>query len=136
MKYNNLTLEKRTALNDPWNDTSGVIKRQTKIQRDRWDYLKEAEEQLSCKEMYKEVTDDLSYLPDVMHRTLEKVLINFESISMMGSPNPVNFIPYLKFIKGCIVFQVGPLSLTLVFMRKYLCVFRLLPCKSIAAKGY
>ena len=39
---------------------------------EREDYLKEAEEQLSCKEMYEAVTDDPSYLINVLHRTLEK----------------------------------------------------------------
>ena len=40
---------------------------------DKEDCLKEAEEQLSCKEKYEEVTDDPSYLIGAMHRTLEKL---------------------------------------------------------------
>ena len=40
---------------------------------DKENYLKEAEEQLSGKEMYKEVTDDPSYLIDAIHRTMEKI---------------------------------------------------------------
>ena len=30
----------------------------------------------------------------------------------------MDFITYLKYIKGCIVFHVGPLTLTLVFIQK------------------
>ena len=40
---------------------------------DKEDYLREVVEQLSCKEMYEEVTDGPSYLIDTMHRTLEKI---------------------------------------------------------------
>ena len=40
---------------------------------DKEDYLKEAEEQLSCKEMYEEVTDDPSPTIETMHRTLEQI---------------------------------------------------------------
>ena len=73
---------------------------------DKQDYLKEAEEQLSCKEMYEEVTDDPSYLIKVI------LILILLKISMSRSPNSVNFISCLKFVKACIVFQVGPLSLT------------------------
>ena len=40
---------------------------------DKEDYLKEAEEQLSCKEIYDEVTDDPPLIIETMHRTLEKI---------------------------------------------------------------
>ena len=56
-----------------------------------YDYLKEAEEQLSCKEMYGEVTDEPSYLTDTIIKTLDK---NWE--------------------RG----QLGPSSLTLAFTQK------------------
>ena len=58
-------------------------------------------------------------------------IFTLEIISMLRSPNLVDFIPCLKHKKGCIVFQVGPLSLTLVFIH-----FQTLdvPLKRIAAK--
>ena len=37
------------------------------------DYLKEAEEQLSCKEIYEEVADDPSPIIETMHRTPGKI---------------------------------------------------------------
>ena len=91
---------------------------------DKEDYLKEAEEQLSCKEMYEEVTDDPSPIIETMHRTLEKIRKRggIDSISMWRNPNSEGFISCLKYIKDCIVFQAGPLSLTLVFIPKmFLC---------------
>ena len=76
-KYNNLTREERKALYDLRNDTSIIIKEADKgsvvVIWDKEDYLKEAEEQLSCKEMYEKVTDDPSPTIDTMHRTLEKI---------------------------------------------------------------
>ena len=76
-KYKNLTRKEREALYDLRNDTSIIIKEADKgslvVIWDNEDYLKEAEEQLSCKEMYDEVTDDQSYLIDVLHRALVKV---------------------------------------------------------------
>ena len=76
-KYNNLTREERKALYDLRNDTSIIIKEADKVSVvviwDKEDYLKEAEEQLSCKEMYEEVTDHPSYLIDAVHRTLKKI---------------------------------------------------------------
>ena len=61
-KYNNLTREERKALYDLRNDTSIIIKEADKgsvvVIWDKEDHLKEAEEQLSWKEMYEEVTDD------------------------------------------------------------------------------
>ena len=56
-----------------------------------YDYLKEAEEQLSCKEMYSEATDEPSYLADTIIKKLEK-------IRKRG--------------------QLGPSSLTLAFIQK------------------
>ena len=38
-----------------------------------YDYLKEAEELLSCKEMFGAVTDEPSYLADTIIKTLEKI---------------------------------------------------------------
>ena len=40
---------------------------------DEEDYLQEAEEQLSCKDMYEEVTDDPSPIIETIPRTLEKI---------------------------------------------------------------
>ena len=61
-KYSNLTREERKALYDLGNDTSIIIKEADKgsvvVIWDKEDHLKEAEEQLSWKEMYEEVTDD------------------------------------------------------------------------------
>ena len=37
---------------------------------------------------------------------------------MWRNQNSAGFISCLKYIKGCILFQVGPLSLTLVFIQK------------------
>ena len=76
-KHNNLTREERKALHDLRNDTSIIIKEADKgsvvVIWDKEDHLKEAEEQLSWKEMYEEVTDDPSPTIDTMHRTLEKI---------------------------------------------------------------
>ena len=88
------------------------------------DYLKEAEEWLSCKEMYKEVTDDPSPITETMNRTLEKIRkrgdIDSNTLKYFDVEEPkfAGFISCLKYIKDCIVFQVGPLSLTLVFIQK------------------
>ena len=62
-----------------------------------YDYLKEAEEQLSCKEMYGEVTDEPSYLTYTIIKTLDK---NWE--------------------RG----QLGPSSLTLAFTQKIFLYFQ------------
>ena len=76
-KYNNLNREERKALYDLRNDTSIIIKEADKgpvvVIWDNEDYLKEAEEQLSCKKMYKEFTDDPSPIIETMHGTLEKI---------------------------------------------------------------
>ena len=40
---------------------------------DKEDYLKEVEEQLSFREMHKEVTDDSSPIIEIMLRTLQKI---------------------------------------------------------------
>ena len=68
-KYNNLTPEERKALHDLMNDTFIIINEAEKgsvvVVWDKENYLKKAEEQLSCKEMYQEVTDDPSCLIDV-----------------------------------------------------------------------
>ena len=76
-RYNNLTWEERKALYDLRNYTSIIIKEADKssvvVIWDKEDYLKEAEEQLSSKEMYEEITDDPSYLMDTMHKILEKI---------------------------------------------------------------
>ena len=108
-RYNNLTLDERTAVYDLRNDTSIIIKEADKgsvvVIWDKEDYLKEAEGQLSCKEMYKEVTNNPSYLIDTMHRTLEKIQkrggidTNTQSISMWRNPNSADFISCLKCIK-------------------------------------
>ena len=71
--------------------------------------------------MYVEVTDDLTYLIGVIHRTLGKIRKRGDidiNISLLRSLNLVDCISCLKYIKGCIVFQTGPLSLTLVFIQK------------------
>ena len=91
---------------------------------DKEDYLKEAEEQLSCKEMYEEVTDDPSPIIETMHRTLEKIRkrgdIDSNTLKYFNVEEPKfgRFYFCLKYIKGCIVFQVGPSSLTLAFLQK------------------
>ena len=78
---------------------------------DKKDYSKKAEEQLSCKEMYEEVTDNPPYLADAIHRTLEKIRkrgdtnINYLKDFDIEEPKFGRF--YLKYIKGCIVFHVG-----------------------------
>ena len=76
-KYNNLTREERKALYDLRNDTSIILKEADKgsvvVIWGKEDYLKEAEEQLSCKEMYEEVTVDPSPIIETMRRTLEKI---------------------------------------------------------------
>ena len=78
-KYNNLTRKEKKALYDLTNDTSIIIKEADKDRSsmvviwDKEDYLKEAEEQLSCKEMYEVVTDDPSHLINAMHRTMKKI---------------------------------------------------------------
>ena len=63
-KYNNLTQEERKALYDLRNDTSTIKKEAGKdsvvVIWEKDDYLKEYEEQLSCKDMYEEVRDDPS----------------------------------------------------------------------------
>ena len=60
-KYNNLIREEKKALYDVRNDTSIIRKeagkRSVLVVWDKEDYLKETEEQLSCEEMYEEVTD-------------------------------------------------------------------------------
>ena len=62
-RCNDLTREKRKALYNLTNDTSIIIKEADKgsvaVIWDKEDCLKETEEQLSCKEMYEEVTDDV-----------------------------------------------------------------------------
>ena len=74
---NNLTQEERKALYDLRNNTSMIIKEAERgsvvVIWDKEDYLKDAEEQLSCKEIYEEVTDDPSLIIETMHRTLEKI---------------------------------------------------------------
>ena len=76
-RYSNLTWEERKALYDLRNYTSIIIKEVDECAVvfiwDKEDYLKEAEEQLSSKEIYQEITDDSSYLIDTMHKTLEKI---------------------------------------------------------------
>ena len=75
-KYSILTREERKALYDLINDTSVIIKEadvSAVVIWDKEDYLKEAEEQLSCKEMSEEVTDDPSPIIETVHRTLEKI---------------------------------------------------------------
>ena len=75
--YNNLTWEERKALYVLRNEALIIIKEAGKgsvvVIWDKEDYLKEADEQLSCKEMYEEVTDDPSSIIETMHRTLEKI---------------------------------------------------------------
>ena len=74
---NNLTQEEGKALYDLRNNTSMIIKEAERgsvvVIWDKEDYLKDAEEQLSCKEIYEEVTDDPSLIIETMHRTLEKI---------------------------------------------------------------
>ena len=76
-KYNNLTREERKALYDLRNDTSIIIKEADKgsvvVIWDKEDYLKEVEEQLSFREMHKEVTDDSSPIIEIMLRTLQRI---------------------------------------------------------------
>ena len=83
-----------------------------------------AEEQLSCKEMYEEVTDDPSPIIETMDRTLEKIRkrggIDSNTLKYfdVDDPSSAGFISCLKYIKACIVFQEGPSSLTLAFIQK------------------
>ena len=50
------------------------------------------------------------------------------------SLNLVDYILHLKYIKGCVVFQLGRLSLTGILYRKYLTIFLNFQLKPIAAK--
>ena len=127
-RYNNLTWEERKALYDLRNDTSIIIKEADKgavvVIWDKEDCLKEAEEELPCKETYEEVPDDPSYLIDPMHRALEKIGkrgdIDTNTLKYFDveEPNSADFSSCLRYVKGCIVFQVSPLSLTLGFIQK------------------
>ena len=53
---------------------------------------------------------------------------------MLRSPNLVEFISCLKYLKDCIVFQVDPFSVTLVFIQKIFLHFLDLHLKSIVVK--
>ena len=74
--------------------------------------------------MYEEVTDDPSPTIETMHRTLEQIRkrddIDSNTLKYFDVEEPKFGRFYLlpKNIKDCIVFQVGPLSLTLAFIQK------------------
>ena len=53
------------------------------------------------------------------------LIVIVKSIQMWRNQNSAGFISCLKYIKGCILFQVGPLSLTLVFMQKIFLHFQI-----------
>ena len=76
-KYNNLTWEERGAFFDLKNDKTIVIKGANKglavVVWNRDDYIQEAKNQLSDKEIYEEVSNDPQPLMDTIHRAVEKI---------------------------------------------------------------
>ena len=66
-----------------------------------------------------------------MHRTQERIRrrgdigINTLKYFEVENSNLLDFISYQKYIKGCVVFQVGSLFLTQDFMQRIFPIFRL-----------
>ena len=78
-RFNNLTKEKRNALNNLRDDPTIVIKGADKdsevVVWDTEDYLKEASNQLGDKDVYEEVQNDPSTLINIIMHALEKIRI-------------------------------------------------------------
>ena len=85
LTYSNITREEKQALNDLRNDTSIIIKGADKgsavVVWDRDDYLKEAEKQLSDKDVYEEVTGD--YISPLIN----KIKYHITNVRLRGDVN-------------------------------------------------
>ena len=79
IRFNHLTKEEREPLYSLKDDTSIIIKGADKnsiaVVWDREDYLKEAYRQLVDKEVYEQVPDDPTALPNTLIKALEKILL-------------------------------------------------------------
>ena len=114
-KFNNLSKEERNALYSLKNDNTIVIKGADKgsgvVVCDREDYLKEAHKQLSDKEVYKEVTNDLSILESTIFNALNKIRargdLSADNLEYFFNKDPkfARFY-YQKFINGYMMFPV------------------------------